>query len=80
LDGDVCLAIEEFPDVFGIAVKTVNDEGLSDDDVVLVVEEMATGNRDGSAGEGEICDGVGGDGKSVKMKNDQQIKANVFFS
>jgi len=35
-------------------VKTVDDEGLSDDDIVLVVEEMATGDRDGSAGEGEI--------------------------
>ena len=60
-------------------MKTVDDERLSDDDVVLVVEEMATGDRDGSAGEGEICDGVGGDCKSVKMKNDRQIKANVFF-
>jgi len=30
---------------------------------------MSTGN----------CDGVGGDGKSVKMKNDRQIKASGFL-
>ena len=53
MDGDACLALEEFPDVFDIAVKTVDDEGLSDDDVVLGVEKMATGDRDSSAG--DLC-------------------------
>jgi len=44
LDGDVCLAVEEFPDVFGIAVKTVEDEGLSDPEVFDLVGEKTTGN------------------------------------